>query len=66
MKIDPKLLDDGMCAAEIARELGLTKSNVHTIMQRAMTKLRLQAIAKGVDKKDYVEDSCEYHDTLGG
>jgi len=63
MQIDPKLTDDGMNAAEIAKELGLTKSNVRTIMQRAMTKLRLQAIAKGIDRKDYIEDNYEHHET---
>ena len=56
MRIDPKLLDDGMSPVEIAEELGLTTSNVHSIIQRALTKMRLNMIARGVNKKDYIDE----------
>jgi len=63
MRIDPNLLDDGMSIDAIAKELGLTKTNVHTILQRAMTKLHLKAIAKGININDYLEEDYEHHET---
>jgi len=54
MRIDPSLLNDGMSPAEIAKELNLSVTNVHSIIQRALTKLRLKLIAQEADKRDYV------------
>ena len=46
---------NGMTLNEIAEELDITRNEVKNILRNAMNKLRLQAIAIKIDKRDYFE-----------
>ena len=49
-------MPDGMSLDEIAKELNLTYNEVRNALNTGMIKLRLKAMANGLNKKDYLSD----------